>query len=124
MAGLEHSSDGHCGRVRLFLAAAVMAALLLPAISALAGDKSENLSPRAKMGSALFQQNCIVCHNKKPGDTAPFGPPNLHGVLRKKVITAAQAATIIKNGRGAMPPFGSRLSVSQIQQLIAYLHTQ
>jgi mono/diheme cytochrome c family protein len=101
-----------------------MVALLLPAIGAAAADKNENVSPRVKRGSALFQQNCIVCHNKKPGDTAPFGPPNLHGVLRNKVITPAQAATIIKNGRGTMPPFGSRLSVSQIQELIAYLHTQ
>lgn len=106
------------------LVAAAMAALLLPAIGASAADKSEVASPRVKMGSALFQQNCIVCHNKKEGDAAPFGPPNLHGVLRNKVITPAQAENIIQHGKGTMPPFGSRLKPSQIQELIAYLRTQ
>lgn len=124
MAGKEHSLNRQRNSMRLLVAVAAMAALSLPAVSALAGDKSEAMTPRAKRGSALFQQNCIVCHNKKPGDTAPFGPPNLHGVLRNKVITPAQAATIIQHGRGTMPPFGTRLGPVQIEELIAYLRTQ
>ncbi len=124
MAGTGQWCDAQRNTNRVLPAAVVLAALFVLVLSAPGADKSEGMSPRARRGSALFEQNCIVCHNKKPGDTAPFGPPNLHGVLRNKVITAAQAEAIIQTGRGAMPPFGSRLSRSQIQELIAYLRTQ
>jgi mono/diheme cytochrome c family protein len=101
-----------------------LAALLLPLCAARAADKPQASSPRAKKGDALFRQNCALCHNKQPGDTTPFGPPNLHGVLRNKTITPAQAVSIIKAGKGQMPPFESRLTESEIQDLLAYLKTQ
>lgn len=34
-----------------------------------------------KPGDALFHEKCVGCHNKQPGDTSPFGPPNLHGIF-------------------------------------------
>lgn len=86
-------------------------------------------SARAKQGEVLFQQHCITCHNKQPGDTTPFGPPNLHGIFSKKPlvktpVTPQQATQIIKNGLAPMPPFAGVLTNSQIQALIAYLKTQ
>lgn len=77
----------------------------------------------AKNGRALFQQSCAGCHNKQPGDTTPFGPPNLHGIFQKKVLTPTQARKIIRHGKGGMPSFGS-LRDSQIDSLLAYLKTQ
>ena len=83
-------------------------------------------SPQVKEGNALFQKNCIACHNKQEGDNSPFGPPNLHGVLRgsKPVITPQQAVTIIRQGKSPMPSFESTLAPAQINDLIAYLKTQ
>jgi mono/diheme cytochrome c family protein len=78
---------------------------------------------KAKAGSEIYQKNCVTCHNKQPGDTSPFGPPNLHGVF-KTGITPAQAQKIIHDGKGAMPAWGNTLSNSDIQNVIAYLKTQ
>ncbi len=87
------------------------------------------MSAKAKRGSALFQQNCVSCHNKKPDDTTPFGPPNLHGIFSSKPlvtppITPEQAADVIRKGIAPMPAFGSMLSEAQISDLIAYLKVQ
>src|SRR5271170_2133343 len=84
------------------------------------------MNAKAKRGAAVFQQNCVSCHNKQPDDTAPFGPPNLHGIFSSKPlvsppITPAQATETIKNGKAPMPAFGSLLTEAQIGDLIAYL---
>lgn len=76
-----------------------------------------------KRGNELFQQKCVGCHNKQPGDTGPFGPPNLHGILRQKLITPEEACNIVRHGKGSMPAFGT-LSDAQIEELLAYLKTQ
>ena len=86
------------------------------------------LNAKAKRGAAVFQQNCVSCHNKQPGDTTPFGPPNLHGIFSSKPlvtppVTPAQATDIIKKGKAPMPAFGSILTEAQISDLIAYLKT-
>ena len=62
------------------------------------------MNAKAKRGAAVFQQNCVSCHNKQPGDTTPFGPPNLHGIFSSKPlvtppVTPAQATDIIKKGK-------------------------
>jgi mono/diheme cytochrome c family protein len=87
------------------------------------------MNAKAKRGAAIFQQNCVSCHNKKPDDTTPFGPPNLHGIFSSKpmvspAITPAQATETIKKGLPPMPAFGSILSEAQISDLIAYLKAQ
>jgi mono/diheme cytochrome c family protein len=87
------------------------------------------MNARAKRGAAIFQQNCVSCHNKQPDDTTPFGPPNLHGMFSAKpllhpVLTPEQAADFIKKGAAPMPAFGSILTEAQINDLIAYLKVQ
>jgi mono/diheme cytochrome c family protein len=76
-----------------------------------------------KPGDLLFHQKCAGCHNKQPGDTSPFGPPNLHGIFQKKLLTPAEASDVIRHGRGSMPGFGT-LSDMQVKQLLAYLKMQ
>jgi mono/diheme cytochrome c family protein len=87
------------------------------------------MNAKAKRGAAIFQQNCVSCHNKQPDDSTPFGPPNLHGIFSSKPmvtppITPAQATDTIKNGKAPMPAFGSILTEAQISDLIAYLKAQ
>ena len=87
------------------------------------------MNAKAKRGAAVFQQNCVSCHNKQPGDSAPFGPPNLHGIFSSKPlvtppITPAQATDVIKKGKAPMPAFNGILTDAQISDLIAYLKAQ
>jgi mono/diheme cytochrome c family protein len=92
-------------------------------------DTAKPMNAKAKRGAAIFQQNCVSCHNKQPNDTTPFGPPNLHGIFSSKPlvtppITPAQATETIKNGKAPMPAFSSILTDAQISDLIAYLKVQ
>ncbi len=87
------------------------------------------LTVRAKRGEAIFQQNCVSCHNKQPDDATPFGPPNLHGIFSSKPmvhppITPAQTIAFIKKGAAPMPAFAGILTDAQINDLIAYLKVQ
>ena len=103
--------------------------LLLTSVIGNAAAARPGMSARAKQGAALFQQHCVTCHNKQPGDTTPFGPPNLHGIFSSHPmvnppITEQGAMQIIKNGKAPMPPFAGVLTNSQIRALIAYLKVQ
>lgn len=103
----------------------------LTSLAGLAADaaKTPVMTPKAKRGSVLFQQNCVSCHNKEANDTTPFGPPNLHGIFSAKplvhpALTPAEAADFIRKGKAPMPAFGGMLTEAQIGDLIAYLKVQ
>jgi mono/diheme cytochrome c family protein len=106
--------------------AVVMPALLiscagLVASSAAGADAS---SGHAKHGQAIFKERCIACHNKQPGDTTPFGPPNLNGIFRgPSHMSTKDAVNIIENGKSPMPGFGTVLTKNDVNDLIAYLRT-
>lgn len=116
---------------RGLLAVCVLAAAGALGVSHLIGfaDTAKPMNAKAKRGAAIFQQNCVSCHNKQPDDATPFGPPNLHGIFSSKpmvspAITPAQATDTIKKGSPPMPAFGSILNDTQISDLIAYLKAQ
>ncbi|MGB6689966.1 MAG: cytochrome c [Terracidiphilus sp.] len=89
--------------------------------SAAAADPSGG---RAKHGEAIFKERCIACHNKQPGDTTPFGPPNLNGIFRGPThMSTKDAVNIIENGKSPMPGFGTVLTKNDVNDLIAYLRT-
>jgi mono/diheme cytochrome c family protein len=101
-------------------AAIVIAANFVPSATA-----ADTLTGRAKQGQAIFRQRCATCHNKQPGDTSPFGPPNLYGIFRgPSHLTTKQAADIIEKGKSPMPAFGDVLTRSDIDNLIAFLRTR
>jgi mono/diheme cytochrome c family protein len=107
----------------------VVGAFVLINLIGFADTAKPVMNARAKRGGVLFQQNCVSCHNKKPDDTTPFGPPNLHGIFSAKPlvtppITPEQAADVIRKGIAPMPAFGSTLSEAEISDLIAYLKVQ
>jgi mono/diheme cytochrome c family protein len=82
-------------------------------------------APAVKQGKDIFNTRCIVCHNKQPGDTTPFGPPNLYTVFRgHPPLSTAQAETIVINGKGQMPSFKTVLSKTEIRSVIAYLRSR
>lgn len=82
-------------------------------------------SPLAKHGSEIFQKRCVSCHNKQPGDDAPFGPPNLYTSFRRTPpLTVHDAEATIRDGKGNMPAFGAILSPGEIKSVITYLRTR
>jgi mono/diheme cytochrome c family protein len=112
--------------------AAYCLALLLPVsgmfLAGMSGTAAAQkpASGKAKQGETIFKAQCIGCHNKQPGDTTPFGPPNLHGIIGSTPpqVTPQEAATTIKNGKGIMPAFDGKLTPQDISSLVAYLKTQ
>jgi mono/diheme cytochrome c family protein len=107
-----------------------MAAMLLAGSVGIAVAQKPAASGKAKLGETTFKAQCIGCHNKAPGDTTPFGPPNLHGIIGTSTattppqITAQVAAATIKTGKGIMPPFDGKLTPQEISNVVAYLKTQ
>ncbi len=88
-------------------------------------DDAADRKIRIEEGEKTFHQYCASCHNKAVGDTAPFGPPNLHGIFKgKSAITSAEAATVIVKGKNSMPGWGNVLTKSDVSNVIAYLRTQ
>lgn len=100
------------------------AAVVLAGMAGIAAAQKPQTSSQVKHGEAVFKAQCVGCHNKEAGDTTPFGPPNLHGILAKGgAITPQQAVETIKQGKGVMPPFADKLNGSDINAVIAYLKT-
>ncbi len=71
----------------------------------------------ANQGYKLFLLNCAHCH----GDDARGDEgPDLHGVTQSD----ARITSMIQNGvKGEMPKFGSKLSATDVQALIAFVRT-
>jgi mono/diheme cytochrome c family protein len=78
-------------------------------------------SAAIERGKALFGANCVFCHgaDARGGDG---GGPNL---LRSTVViedqTGERIAPVIREGRGAMPPF--MLTDAQIADIAEFLHS-
>jgi mono/diheme cytochrome c family protein len=105
-----------CGFVAAFLSA-------VPSRGA-SPDADTPPAVSVKHGSEIFHQRCAVCHTQQPGDSLPFGPPNLYQVLRTRTITPEQAEGIITRGKGPMPAFGATLTKRDIRCVIAYLRAE
>lgn len=69
-------------------------------------------------GKAIFDTNCGACH---PNGGQGVGPSLAGGMGR---LGQSAVTTQIRNGKGSMPPFPtSRISDSQLNDLLAYLNT-
>ena len=91
---------------------------------ALAADTSTSRG-NVKQGDEIFHKRCVVCHSKQPGDTTPFGPPNLYAAFHgHPPLTTAQAETIVLNGKDQMPSFKAVLTRPEIKDVIAYLRSK
>lgn len=77
----------------------------------------------AEVGAPLFADNCAACHmDGGTGDRA-LGAPNLTDAVWLYGGDEASLEETIRYARfGVMPPWGSRLSVAEIQAVTAYVH--
>lgn len=79
-----------------------------------------------KSGETVYKQKCAMCHGPDGQANTPAGKmmkaiPFKSPELVKKSDAALIAAT--KNGKGKMPEFGTKLSNSQIKEVIEYIRT-
>jgi mono/diheme cytochrome c family protein len=88
-----------------------------------AADPASSKAAAVHAGQEVFTANCMQCHAIQP-DQVRLGP-SLYGEMKpphaKK--TDAQVREILKNGKGKMPSFEGKLTPTDINNLLAYLHT-
>jgi mono/diheme cytochrome c family protein len=79
-------------------------------------------------GQELFDLHCADCHEEANPELKKQ-PPKLEGLFHPKTLPSGAPATdkqvrkTIVEGLGTMPAFDQRLSVSDVNDLIQYLHT-
>ena len=75
--------------------------------------------------ASLYKTNCASCHG--PDGRGSAVGKSLHAAdfhsPQVQQQSDEQLAAVIAQGRGNMPPFGSRLSKDQIDGLVKYLRT-
>ncbi|MGB6304374.1 MAG: cytochrome c, partial [Acidobacteriaceae bacterium] len=80
-------------------------------------------SEQAKLGGALFQQNCAFCHGRDAagGET---GPDLTRSKLVAQDVAGDKIAEVLRQGRPdkGMPPF--TFSAAEVAELVAFIHEQ
>jgi cytochrome c oxidase cbb3-type subunit III len=80
-------------------------------------------SEQAKLGGAIFQQNCAFCHGRDAagGET---GPDLTRSKLVAQDVAGDKIAEVLRQGRPekGMPPF--TFSAGQVAELVAFIHEQ
>ena len=102
----------------------------LPALLLLSATCLWGLSPTAHAqkdtSASLFHKRCAMCHGADGTGHTPAGKAfkavDYHDPEVLK-MSDAELAAIIRTGKEKMPAFGSKLSASDIDSLVAYIHT-
>ncbi len=109
---------------RRFLGFAVLCCLSAPMVSAQAA--SAPTANGSSSGTELFQHRCSGCHGID-GEAHTHAGTSFHALdfhdPAVMKMTDADLAAIIHDGKNRMPAFGNRLSQSDIESLVAYIHT-
>jgi len=81
-------------------------------------------APQDQAGQTLFNRNCATCHSQNGTPTAVGKSLNAPDLASAPVQnqTNAQLEQIISNGKGNMPEFKDKLSQTEIDSLVAYVH--
>lgn len=77
-------------------------------------------------GEAIYKQNCAVCHGSDGEANTPVAKALKAQSLKAPAIVKkpdAELIEFVKKGKGNMPAFGTKLSDSQIKEVIAYVRT-
>lgn len=83
----------------------------------------------AEAGQKIYKQKCQMCHGTSGGGDGSMGkmlkppPPSFTDADRMVKQKDEDLITRIKEGKSPMPSYGSRLSDSQIQDVLAYIRT-
>ena|SRR5579862_1179375 len=118
--------------LRSSLALAVVATVLIVCsgcdVQRRKSDAELGLNPQQAAGRRLFDQYCERCH--EPYSSRDKKGRSLQGVFKKKFLSESgmpandeRVGEMIVTGRNMMPAFGQVMSQSQVQDLLAYLHT-
>jgi mono/diheme cytochrome c family protein len=77
--------------------------------------------------SALWGQHCASCHGKDGSGSTMMGKKlglkDYRDAAVQGSFSDAEAATAIKDGKGKMKPYGSKLSEADIKALVAYVRS-
>ena len=75
-------------------------------------------------GAALWAQNCASCHGKDgSGNTAMGKKLGVQDYTKNQSFSDAEAAEVIKNGRGKMKGYKDKLSDADVKALVAYVRS-
>ena len=73
---------------------------------------------------ALWGQHCASCHGKDgSGNTAMGKKLGVRNYTKEQAFSDAEAANVIKNGKGKMKGYKGKLSDADISALVAYMRT-
>jgi len=109
----------------LFVGVAGIAVVLAGCKSLPPSKPSSEWTPQEARGAAVYQAKCERCH--RPNDTKPRNGPGLQALTKVKSMPSGAPPTDermtdrILHGYGMMP--STQLSDSQLEDLLAYLHT-
>ena len=107
----------------------------LAILTALAGCDAEprksdaelGLNAQQARGRRVYDARCAECHYAY--SKRDLRGPSMHGLFKKQYMSSGIPANdervidIILMGRAKMPGFQNKLTVNQVADLVAYLHT-
>lgn len=128
-------SMGNVGLIRKQARRSILVVLILIALNVLAGCDAEprksdaelGLNPQQARGRRVYDARCAECHYAY--SKRDLRGPSMHGLFQKQFMSSGIPANdervidIIELGRAKMPGFQNKLTVNQIADLMAYLHT-
>ena len=106
--------------VLFFISFFFIAGLTTHFTSAAAGD--------AAQGKIVYDTNCLPCHGARGKGDGPVGaalqpPPTPLISPKTRAKSDSDLLTIIRDGRGVMPAWKSRLKEQDIQNVLAYIRS-
>jgi cytochrome c6 len=74
--------------------------------------------------AALWAQHCASCHGKDGKGTTMMGKKlGLKDYTKEQGFSDAEAANVIKNGKGKMKGYKDKLSDADVKALVAYVRS-
>jgi cytochrome c6 len=74
--------------------------------------------------AALWGQHCASCHGKDgSGNTAMGKKLDVKDYTKNQSFSDAEAANVIKNGKGKMKGYKDKLSDADVKALVAYVRS-
>jgi mono/diheme cytochrome c family protein len=74
--------------------------------------------------AALWGQHCASCHGKDgSGNTAMGKKLGVKDYTKEQAFSDAEAANVIKNGKGKMKAYKGKLSDADVKALVAYVRS-
>ena len=74
--------------------------------------------------AALWAQHCASCHGKDGSGNTTMGKKlGLKDYSKEQGFSDAEAANVIKNGKGKMKAYKDKLSDADVKALVAYVRS-